>query len=105
METMDTTRAQEIARTVLDQINYGDKWFLPAVGGKNFHSMSECKEFSGGLGFQCNGLNHKGWVKIQLRWTDTYTISFVNKKREVVRVVEGVYCDQLIEILDYIEGR
>lgn len=70
--------------------------------------MSEEKNFSGGLGFHCNGLNHKGWVnkgwvKIQLRWTDTYTISFVNKKREVVKVVEGVYCDQLIEMLEFLE--
>ena len=78
---------------------------MPSVGAKNFHSMSEDKEFSGGLGFMVNGLQHKGWVKIQLRWMDDYTITFVNKKREVVKVLKGIFCDQLVEMLDYVEGR
>lgn len=102
---MDTTRTQEIAKTILDQINYGDKWFLRAINGRHFHSISECKEFSGGLGFQCNGLNtNVHWVKIRLRWIDTYTITFFNKQREVVKTCEDVYCSELIQILDYIEN-
>jgi hypothetical protein len=99
-------RTQQIAKTILDQINFGDKWFLPAVGAKNFYSMSESKEFAGGLGFQCNGLNTSvHWVKIQLRWLDDYSIIFFNKNRETVKIVNGVYCDQLIEILDFVENQ
>jgi hypothetical protein len=83
----------------------GNILFLPSVGAKHFHSMSEDKEFSGGLGFMVNGFNKNiKWVKIQLRWMDDYTISFINHDREVVKIVKNVYCDQLIDILDYIEN-
>ena len=94
---------QLIARTILNQINYGDKWFLMAIGSKNFASLSETKDRIGGLEFQCNGLVHRGWCKIELKYNDTYRIIFVNKKREIVKVVEECYCDQLIEFLNYVE--
>lgn len=99
---MDT---MEIARTILNQIKYGDQWALGSYGATNFAALSENKERSGGLSFQVNGLKHKGWATIELRWVDDYTVIFTNKKREVVKRVEGVYCDQLVEVLDYIEGR
>jgi hypothetical protein len=95
----------EIARTILNQINFGDRMFLMAVGAKNFASLSESKERIGGLEFQCNGLVHKGWCKVELKYNDTYRIVFVNRKREIVKTVEECYCDQLVEILDYVEGR
>lgn len=99
MNTMD------IARTILNQIKFGDRMFLMAVGAKNFASLSESKERIGGLEFQCNGLVHKGWCKVELKYNDTYRIVFVNRKREIVKTVEECYCDQLVEILDYVEGR
>ena len=100
-----TTSTMEIAKTVLEQIKYADKWALGAWAAKNFAAVSESKEFAGGLEFQVNGRIHKGWVTIKLRWVDDYTITFINKKREVVKVVEGVYCDMLVEIIDWVEGR
>ena len=51
-----------------------------------------------------NGLHLKEWVKIRLTFMDEYTISFINRNREVVKVVEGVYCDELISVLDWIEN-
>jgi hypothetical protein len=102
---METTRTQEIAKTILDQITMGDAWFLPAVGAKNYVSMPECNDFAGGLRFACNGLKHRGYAVIMLRWVDTYTVSFLNKKGDVVKTCEDVYCDELVQTLDYIEGR
>jgi hypothetical protein len=95
----------EIARTILNQIKFGDRMFLMAVGATNFASLSETKERIGGLEFKVNGLVHKGWCKVELKFNDTYRILFVNRKREIVKVVEECYCDQLVEILDYVEGR
>jgi hypothetical protein len=95
----------EIARTILEQIKYGDKWALMAYGAKNFIALTESKEFQGGLQFEVNGLRHKGIVRIQLKWIDTYTITFINKRSEIVKEVEDVYCDMLVDILDYIEGK
>jgi hypothetical protein len=103
---METTRAQQIAKTILSQIKMGDAWFLPAIGAKNLIAMPESKDFAGGLRFACNGLNSKvKYAVIMLRWVDTYTVSFLNKKGDVVKTCEDVYCDELVQTLDYIEGR
>jgi hypothetical protein len=103
MET--TTRTLEIAQTIREQINYADKWALMAYGSKNYIALRESKEYQGGLQFSVNGFHHKGIVRIQLKWIDTYTISFLNKKSKIVKEVEDVYCDMLVDILDYIEGK
>lgn len=95
----------EIARTIIEQIKYADKWALMAYGSRNFVALPESKEYQGGIQFQVNGFHFKGIVKIQLKWIDTYTITFVSKRGEVVKEVEDVFCDMLIEILDFIEGK
>ena len=95
----------EIAKTILEQIKYGDKWALMAYGAKNYIALPESAEYQGGLQFQVNGLKHKGTVRVQLKWIDTYTITFINKKGDAVKVVEDVYCDTLVDVLDYIEGK
>jgi len=103
MET--STNTMEIARTIIEQIKCADRSALWAWGATNFAAISESKEFQGGLEFQVNGLTHKGWVKVQLRWVDDYTITFINKKREVVKIVEGAFCDMLVPVIDFIEGK
>nr|WP_315193470.1 hypothetical protein [uncultured Flavobacterium sp.] len=95
----------EIAKTIISQIKYADKWALMAYGSTNFIALPESKEFQGGLQFKVNGYKHKGIVRIQLKWIDTYTITFVSKKGEIIKKVEDVYCDMLVDILDYIEGK
>lgn len=94
-----------IAKIILQQIQHGDRWFLPAIGAKNFLALPESKLFQGGVRFNVNGLKHKGVVEISLRWVDDYQICFINKKGEVVKSVEGVYCDMLVDILDWVEGK
>jgi len=94
-----------IAKTIIQQIQYGDRWFLPAVGATNFAALPESKEFQGGVGFKVNGLKHQGLVNIELRWVDDYTISFLSMAGEVIKQVEGVYCDMLVDVLDYCEGK
>jgi hypothetical protein len=100
-----TTRTMEIAQTIVAQINYADCSALWAWGATNFSAIGECKEFQGGVSFKVNGLTHKGWVRVSLRWVDDYTITFINKKREVVKTFEGAYCDMLVPVIDWIEGK
>jgi hypothetical protein len=101
MET--TTRTMDIAQTIIEQVKYVDKWALMAYGSRNFTALSESKLYQGGLQFQVNGFHFKGTVRIQLKWIDTYTITFISKKCEIVKEVENVYCDTLVDILDWIE--
>lgn len=98
-------RVMELASTILNQIKAGDSWALGAWGARGYYAISESKDFQGGLGFKVNGLKHKGWVTIKLRWVDDYTISFINKIGQVVKEVEGIYCDQLVEVIDFVEGK
>lgn len=99
------TNTMIIAKTILGQIQYADRSALMAWGAQNFAVVSESKEFQGGVAFQVNGLTHQGWVKVCLRWVDDYTIIFINKKREVVKTTEGAYCDMLVPVIDWIEGK
>ena len=103
METL--SRTMEIAKTIIEQINYTDSSALMAWGANSFCAISESKEFEGGVSFKVNGLIHKGWVKVCLRWVDDYTIIFINKNREVVKSFEGAYCDMLVPVIDWIERR
>lgn len=100
-----TTRTMKIAQIILDQIKYADRSALMAWEANSFCAISESKEFEGGLCFKVNGLKHKGWVKIGLRWADDYSIIFINQNREVVKTIEGVYCDMLVDVIDWIEGK
>ncbi|MES2566998.1 MAG: hypothetical protein V4565_09040 [Bacteroidota bacterium] len=99
------TQSLSIAKTILEQIKYADIWFLPAIGAKNFLALPETKMFQGGIRFNCNGLKHKGIVEISLRWVDDYCISFLDKKGNEIKTVHGVYCDMLVDVLDWVEGR
>ena len=94
-----------IAKIILQQIQYFDRWFLQAVAAQNFIALPPSKEFQGGVKFAVNGLKHKGFVAIELRWADDYTVSFLNRTGEVIKQLEGVYCDMLIDVLDWVEGK
>lgn len=94
-----------IAKTILQQIKVQDPYALMAYGSCHFAALSSNDQRLGGLEFQVNGLVHKGWCKIELTFMDTYRVLFINRKREVVKTVDECYCDQLIQILDYVEGR
>ena len=103
---MDTTsQTMAIAETILEQIQFGDRYALWAWGATNFLALQETKDYQGGLEFQVNGLVLKGRVKVCLRWVDDYTIVFINQNREVVKTTEGIYCDMLVPVIDWIEGK
>jgi len=104
MSNIVTTKTG-LAKAILNQIKTIDFWSLGAYGAKNYAAVSENTERLGGVSFQVNGIHHKGWATIHLTWMDDYTIIFHNHNREIVKTVEGVYCDQLVEVLDYIEGK
>jgi hypothetical protein len=95
----------QIAQTILNQIKCLDRYALMAWGAKSFCALSENKTRAGGLSFQVNGITHKGWVTIELDWLDTYNVIFTNKNRKVIKTFDGIYCDQLVDIIDYIEGK
>ncbi|HBI02363.1 MAG TPA: hypothetical protein PLL09_01295 [Flavobacterium sp.] len=103
MET--STQTMEIARTILNQIQYADRSALMAWGASNFAAISPSREYQGGIAFQVLGLKHKGWIKVLLRWVDDYTIEFINQDRELVKTSNGCYCDMLVPIIDWIEGK
>lgn len=103
MET--STQTMEIARTILNQIKYADRSALMAWGATNFSAISPSKEYQGGLAFQVLGLKHQGWVKVLLRWVDDYTVEFINQDRELVKTSNGCFCDMLVPIIDWIEGK
>ena len=92
-----------IAKEVMKQIKALDGWYLPAVGAKNFAAVSAKDGYLGGLSFIVNGLIHKGWVTIRLTVMDEYEISFINRNREVVKLVESVHFPELIQVLDFVE--
>lgn len=95
----------QIAKTIIQQIKACDFWFLGAVGAKNYLALPESTEFQGGVRFKVNGRKHKGYVSIELRWADDYTITFLSRTGAVVKTTEGVYCDMLVDILDWVEGK
>ena len=100
-----TSQRMAIAETILEQIQFTDRYALWAWGATNYIVLQESKEYQGGLEFQVNGLTHKGWVKVCLRWVDVYTIIFIDKNREVVKTTEEIYCDMLVPAIDWIEGK
>ena len=94
-----------VARTILQQIRTLDRWALGAYGMINAVGLDD------GIQFDVKGLKFKGKVIIKLNGMDLYDITFgrMNGKTfefDVKHTSEGIYCDQLVEILDhYIEGK
>lgn len=99
------TQSLAVAQEILNQIKYFDRSALMAWGANNFIALPESKEFNSGIRFNVNGLVHVGIVMVQLRWMDDYTVSFLSKKGELVHKVEGVYCDMLVDVIDFVEGK
>ena len=93
----------EIAKTILEQIKALDFWALGSYGATNYVTVPESKQYSGGVSFKVNGYHHKGWASIKLTYMDEYEISFIVNGGEVFKLVEGVYCDELVTVLDWIE--
>jgi hypothetical protein len=53
-----------------------------------------------GLLFKVNGHHYKGLVFITLSWMDLYDVHLVNPDGEVTEKMEGIFFDQLQEVID-----
>ena len=93
----------EIANTIINQINAIDRFALGAYGANNFIAYEESESYEGGLSFDVNGLHFQGKVYVMLNWLDEYEIQFVDENQITVKEVKGVYCDMLVDVLDFIE--
>lgn len=103
--------SQEIANTILTQIRAGagvdgkaGTICLMAWGARAFrwHRESSDEGYLGALSFIVRGFRFRGYVKVKLMYSDTYTISFSLKRdgKAARDPIEDVYFDQLTEILD-----
>ncbi|WP_282125624.1 hypothetical protein [Marinifilum flexuosum] len=91
-----------VAKIIIDQILCLDKSALMAWGAHDYVVLDSDSKQEGGIMLTVNGLKFQGQVEIRLQWNDTYTIRFLQNDTEIKRS-ENVYCDQLIEIIDWIE--
>ena len=58
------------------------------------------KVISNGLSFKVQGFKFKGTVEVVYNeGTDLFDISFI-KRNKVVEIIEGIYIDQLITVID-----
>jgi hypothetical protein len=58
------------------------------------------------LVFKPNGRYFKDFVCVTLGWDDVYQVHFMNSTYKVVKSIEGVYFDMLVDVIDgYIETR
>jgi len=63
------------------------------------HDWFEFKDV--GLIFKVQGLLHKGYVMVTLRWDDLYAVHLFDKEgNQVGESVNGVYCDMLTDVID-----
>ncbi len=96
-----------VANEIMRQIRAGDPYAMMAWGATNTVALDEKKLDHGyqlgGLQFKVNGMKHKGLVLVRLMGNDTYTVETVKmRKGEFSRVnlIEGVYCDNIMQVID-----
>jgi hypothetical protein len=77
---------------------------IPLSWGINFTSYHGKNENSlGGLSFKVKGRKFKGYVDVDLMPDDTYRITFKKIRMATItfeKVINDVYCDNLVEIID-----
>jgi hypothetical protein len=88
-----------IAKTIVEQIRYIDRWALGAWGAKNM--MAHPK----GLSFKTSGaVKWKGTVTVTLdEGKDLYVVKFTRlRKLQVIvdKIVEDVFVEDLVSVID-----
>jgi hypothetical protein len=53
-----------------------------------------------GLLMKVNGHHHKQYVLVTLGWDDTYNVHYLNRNLREIEKTEGIYFDQLVEVID-----
>ena len=107
----------EVANTIRSQIRALDFWALGGWGANQYIGSGpgdicfdgqEIIRTQGYLKFQVKGSKFRGWILIALNAKDTYDIyAYTIRKIEckLRHHIEGIYCDQLVEILDDLIGQ
>lgn len=113
-EKMEQERKEEwlnIANTILSQIRAGDPVALMAWGMQHPKALPEFTDkesgmyYLGGVTFMVNGLKSgSASVTVRLSAQDHYDIVVVNTESalrgETFAKADGIYCDQLMEVID-----
>jgi hypothetical protein len=72
--------------------------------GVNYGTLTNLKNKC--LVFKPNGRYFKNFVCVTLGWDDVYQVHFMNSTYKVVKSIDGVYFDMLVDVIDeYIETR
>jgi len=69
------------------------------AGSWGFHNACETVK-NKAYRFTANGHHHKGHVHIVLNFMDTFDIYYTSNQGTIKKKQEGIYIDQLIEVLD-----
>jgi hypothetical protein len=91
--------SKQVAQIILSQIKQGGVTKMMSWG-VNRLSCGTNENGTHFLSFFVNGFLHKGKVKIDLEYNDTYTIKLFNTNHIFVKSVEMVYCDELTDMID-----
>ena len=91
----------ELAKTIMKQIKYPNFWVFGSWGAHNFMvGASDDKNNEPVLIFKVNGHKFKGYVHIFYDWMDYYRIEFVSTHKNLKKVIDEVYFDELQEKID-----
>lgn len=93
----------QVAKTILCQIRTGDKWALAACGARDYVADENGVTFRVSI----TSARVRHYITITLTPADTYTVERIYlpsrgkqaNRRIVEETVEGVYCDNLAEIV------
>lgn len=84
----------ELANYILNIFRH----YLPVVFSWGFHNP---RIISNGLSFQVQGFLHTGKVEVILdEGTDTFIVRLINRNGSVKKVVEDVFVDGLVQVID-----
>jgi len=102
-ELCESSRGKQIAQTIVKQLKTADAWAMASWGANELIALED------GLQFKVKGSNIKsgGRVQIRLNAADTYDIRLIRVRGSSVKEVgsaDGVYADQLVDILDGLIG-
>ena len=84
-----------VVKTIYQQIMAGGQIKVMSWGAHNWIAVDDYT-----LRFTVNGHHHKGYVKVRLTAMDDYTVTLIDKKGNIVKAIEMVYCDNITEIID-----
>ncbi|MBO4924367.1 MAG: hypothetical protein J5382_09635 [Bacteroidales bacterium] len=89
----------ELANYILNIFRH----YLPIVFSWGFHNP---RVITNGLSFQVQGYLHTGRVEVILdEGTDTFIVRLINRNGSVKKVVEDVFVDGLVEVIDRLVER